>query len=145
MIRLHGRRVSVAYRQRARRRLALILTAIAFAVAVLLIVPPTTSDIYAPCPWRAITGTHCPGCGSLRGLSGLLGGDVLALPRNNMLAALAVPFLGLSFWALVSQALFGYRPYRIMLTKTETLLLAMAIIAYGILRNVFDVLAPIGI
>lgn len=142
MIRLKARRASSAEQRQARRHLAIVLLAGLCAVTVLQIAPPTTSSFYAPCPWRLITGTHCPGCGSLRGLSGLLGGDLLALPRNNLFATLALPFLCVAVASMASRAFFRYRPPMVLLTRRAILLLALAIVSFGVLRNLIDVLAP---
>ncbi|MEW5722540.1 MAG: DUF2752 domain-containing protein, partial [Thermodesulfobacteriota bacterium] len=44
----------------------------------LYLVNPAVSALYPPCPFHALTGLYCPGCGTLRGLNQLLHGHLLA-------------------------------------------------------------------
>ena len=55
---------------------------------------PANSMFYPPCPFRALTGFYCPGCGTLRALHQLLHGHLVAAFWLNPLAALLLPFLG---------------------------------------------------
>jgi hypothetical protein len=51
---------------------------------------PRVAGHYPTCPFLAATGLYCPGCGALRGLRALAGGDVSALLGYNALLAVAV-------------------------------------------------------
>jgi Protein of unknown function (DUF2752). len=42
---------------------------------------PSVAGHYPTCPFLAVTGLYCPGCGALRGLRALAGGDVGASGR----------------------------------------------------------------
>lgn len=67
-------------------------------VALLAVVDPNQPGHYPGCPFRAITGWDCPGCGTLRALHDLGTGDLGGALDHNLLAVLAIPFLG---WAWV--------------------------------------------
>lgn len=72
------------------------------AVAVLGVVSPEQPGHYPTCPFLALTGHWCPGCGALRAVHALAVGDpVTALDRNPLLVAL-LPLLALAWlgWAL---------------------------------------------
>ena len=47
---------------------------------------PAKAGFYPPCPFKALTGLQCPGCGGTRALHALLHGDVAgAFALNPML------------------------------------------------------------
>ena len=72
----------------------LMVAAASAAVLVCLAVrDPNESGAYPLCPFRALTGWDCPGCGSLRGLHALTQGDVARAADHNLLLVMAVPFL----------------------------------------------------
>ena len=58
------------------RRL-LLLAALGVTAMLLCLRSPHQPGHYPPCPVAALTGLHCPGCGTLRGLHALLHGDLL--------------------------------------------------------------------
>ena len=53
-----------------------------------------------PCPWRAVTGLPCPGCGMTRSALALLRGDLPGSLREN-----ALTWLILVFWLVVAVGL----------------------------------------
>ncbi len=99
------------------------------------------SHVYPHCPWHAITGTHCPGCGTLRGISLILQGDLLGLLKNNPMAMLLSPLLFYASMNLVTESTWGYRLPRLYISKWQFLLVGL-IICYWIARNFWPVLAP---
>ena len=56
---------------------------------------PHQSGSYGFCPWLALTGTYCPGCGGLRAVNDLTHGDVLAAASSNLLFVASLPFIAL--------------------------------------------------
>lgn len=86
---------------------------------------PSTTAIYPPCPFHAVTGFHCPGCGSLRALHSLLHGHIAAAMSQNPLMVICLPILGLMF----TSPKWIYRPW-VPWTAMVVLL------AYGIIRNI---------
>jgi hypothetical protein len=55
---------------------------------------PADSRLYAPCPFHALTGLYCPGCGSLRAIHQLLHMHLLSAFKLNPLLVLSIPLLG---------------------------------------------------
>lgn len=70
-------------------------TALAAAGALTVIgtVDPNEAGHYPTCPFLAVTGLWCPGCGSLRALHALTRGDVLGAAGRNVLLVACVPLL----------------------------------------------------
>lgn len=85
-------RQDLARRLRGRRAQALIaLGAFLFVLLVLVFVDPRTAP-YAPvCVVHAMTGLHCPGCGTGRALHALVHGDLQRALRLNVLVVAAIP------------------------------------------------------
>jgi hypothetical protein len=82
-----------------RRQLLPVLVGAVAAVGcvVLTLFDPLKQSFYPLCPFRAVTGRACAGCGMTRGLHELLTGHPLAALRLNLLLAVLVP-----------AALYGY-------------------------------------
>ena len=77
----------------------LVWLSLALAGLYLFIFEPGRSGFFPVCPFRALTGFTCPGCGSTRGLHQLVHGHFAAAFMLNPLMVLSLPFL---FYALVS-------------------------------------------
>jgi hypothetical protein len=126
---------------------AQLLVAGACAAAVLLfLLDPAEAGCFPPCPFHALTGLHCPGCGTLRGLHHLLHGRVLTALGFNPLMVLCLPAVlyGLASW--VSQRLNG-RPLPIPRVRASWIWGLLAVILlYWVARNIpappFSTLAP---
>ncbi len=114
--------------------------------AVLFFFDPLSSDLYPPCPFYALTGLYCPGCGTTRALHQLLHGHLGEAFGLNPLMVLILPFLG---YSLLSYAAFGVRgralPDIFALPFWGWLVLG-TVLAYWVLRNIplypFSLLAP---
>ena len=72
------------------------------ACVVLATLDPRKEGFYPRCPFRAITGRACAGCGVTRGLHELLTGHPMAALRLNLLLVVLVPatLYGYTAWAL---------------------------------------------
>ena len=135
--------------RRGRILFAVVVFAALAGAAVLYTFNPVGSGFYPPCPFRAATGLHCPGCGSTRGLHALLHGRVWAAFRFNPLMVAALPFL-LAAFVRHTRRVFGWerpdaRPRRI-LPAAWIWALFVLVMAYWVLRNLpfrpFNWLAP---
>ena len=85
-----------------RRRLALVLLALAAATALVIAVfDPARYPFYPDCPLHAATGLKCAGCGTLRALHELTRGQVAEALRLNPLITIVMPLVAL---ALVNEA-----------------------------------------
>ena len=61
--------------------------------------PNSTASWYPQCPFKALTGLDCPGCGVTRALHALLTGHPLRALDHNALVAVAV-VLGLVWFGV---------------------------------------------
>lgn len=100
-----------------------------------------SGNLYFPkCPFLALTGLKCPGCGSQRAIHYLLNLDMLNAIKENAILVLSLPyiFIGLIFdlvkypnaeilkWR---KRLFGQKAIFVVLT---------IIISFWVLRNVIN-------
>jgi len=118
------------------------------ALIALFAVDPRQSRWFPHCPFHALTGFYCPGCGTLRAIHELLHGRVLEALSLNPLTVAFVPFLG--YW-LVSRAVC-----RLLARPRPTVFipafwiwgLFAVIVLFWVLRNIplypFSLLAPSG-
>jgi hypothetical protein len=127
---------------RAKKNLIIILFSCVSLLTLLNVYPIGEYHYFPPCPWYKLTGTYCPGCGTIRGIQSVLNGNIFGLLENNPLAALALPFLGLSLVSLSFQSFVGYKPSHLFLSKNEIWCILLIIILYWGLRNYWDLLAP---
>lgn len=88
-------------------RAALVWITLAFTAVYLYIFEPGRSGFFPGCPFRAVTGFTCPGCGSTRGLHCLLHGDVIAAFEFNPLLILSLPVLLYALVRYTSTAVRG--------------------------------------
>ena len=90
-----------------------------------------------PCVFRRLTGLSCPGCGNTRAVMAFLRGEGLRALAYNYLAPLEFFYLGwVLFFTARSYLRHGrvsYRPPRIALD----VLVLVALVAWGVLRNIF--------
>ncbi len=102
---------------------------------------PATSRFFPPCPFHALTGLYCPGCGSTRALYSLVHGDVAAAWRYNALFTLTLPFVSV----LAAGELMG-KGWSSMLPARAIWTFFAVVVAFWIARNVpfapFALLAP---
>lgn len=106
------------------------------AVALLHLRDPHQHGSWGLCPFYALTGWYCPGCGGLRGVNDLTNGHVAAAIHSNIFL---LPIIAIGVWAwarwLVS-ALGGapVRPTLAMNRQTATLLIIVATV-FTVVRN----------
>ena len=116
------------------------------ALVALRIFDPALPGFFPPCPLRALTGWHCPGCGSLRAMHQLLNGNVGAALAMNPFAVIALPFLS---YGMASHACFEIRGRYlpgVFIPGRWIWIMAVAIVAFGVARNLpvypLSLLAP---
>lgn len=73
----------------------------------LFVLEPGKSALLPICPFRALTGFTCPGCGSTRGMHQLLHGNLGAAFEFNPLLLLALPFLAYALLRYSHQVFSG--------------------------------------
>jgi hypothetical protein len=115
-------------------------------LSIIYLLDPSSSDLYPPCPFLALTGFYCPGCGTLRALHQLTLGHPVAALDLNPLMVLLLPFVA---YFLASHAMLAVtgRPLRRFFVRPALIWTLLGIIlVYWLLRNVpgypFTLLAP---
>jgi len=102
---------------------------------VAAVATPSLRALVPPCPFLALTGLYCPGCGSSRVFAELLHGNVGGALRMNALIVVLLPALT---YVLVRDTLWlaGVRALpRLRLSPAAVWLLAGAVLAFWALRN----------
>lgn len=85
------------------------------------------------CPFHAVTGLYCPGCGGLRAINSLMDAEFMAALKYNPLIVIMLPLLLLGM----------NNRMREKITTTEAiktkfpLIVLVTVMTFGILRNVF--------
>jgi hypothetical protein len=126
---------------------ALLLLLLLLAMLAVALVPPVAGGFYPPCPFHAVTGLLCPGCGTARGLHALLQGQILQALAWNPLMVLLLPVLLLELSRQGLARLRGRPPPRDLLRHPRVgYALLGVILAFWFLRNLpfhpFTLLAP---
>ena len=89
------------------QHVALVWTTLAVGALYLFLFEPGKSGFFPSCPFRALTGFACPGCGSTRGLHCLLHGQLAAAFEFNPLLILSLPFFLFALFRYTNAALRG--------------------------------------
>ena len=88
------------------------------------------------CPYRAMTGLWCPGCGLTRAARHLARGDVLQALSFNALTPLFVTAIALAWWTWLSVAGGRGVPRSIRRLSTRTAVATAALVlAFTVIRN----------
>jgi hypothetical protein len=119
------------------RRLTALLIWLTLAVGAtyLFIFEPGKTGFFPACPFRALTGFTCPGCGSTRGLHRLLHGDVVGAFEFNPLMVVALPFLLYALVRYTNAAWRGQPLKRHQLNGKYIWALLVVIVSFWVFRN----------
>jgi Protein of unknown function (DUF2752) len=105
-------------------------------LSVVYLLDPGTSDLYPPCPFLALTGFYCPGCGTLRALHQLSLGHPVAALDLNPLMVLLLPFVAYFLASHAVLALTG-RPLKKIFVRPELIWALLGLVlVYWLLRNI---------
>lgn len=120
-----------------RRALAPLGVAAAAAAVVTTIglLDPNVAGHYPTCPWLALTGTYCPGCGSLRAIHALAHGDPATAMARNPLAVMAIGWLVVWFLVWARRTVTGRVRTRMAPAWVLYGILGV-IVAYWVARNI---------
>ena len=104
------------------------------ATAYVATVDPSERGVFAPCPFRALTGWWCPGCGLTRATHHLLHGDVLGALRYNALVPFVLTLIAVLWidWYVRSA---GQRPILRRIPGWATAAGIIAAVGFAVLRN----------
>jgi len=125
---------------------AVVAAAAGGAAGLLVAVDPTEPGHYPTCPFLAVTGLYCPGCGTLRVVHQLLTGHPGAALGLNPLFVVALPFLLYAYLRWAGERVAGVRLPAVNAPPWSVRLVPVLIIAFGVARNIpidpFTALAP---
>lgn len=103
--------------------------ATAGALAYVGMADPHRPDFFFPaCPFKALTGLDCPGCGGLRMVHDLLHGDLAAAVVDNVYLLLGLPLL--LIWALMR-----WRTNRPVWNVTVVTVIIVTAVTWAVVRN----------
>lgn len=114
---------------------AAVATAAGVVVGTLAVVDPNQPGHYPTCPFLALTGMYCPGCGSLRAIHDLAHGDPSDAMARNPLAVVAVAGL-LVAYAAWTRRLWRGEPRSWVAPPWLLYLMLAGVVAFWVLRNV---------
>ena len=86
-----------------------VAAAAAVVVTTIGALDPNVAGHYPTCPWLALTGTYCPGCGSLRAIHALAHGDPATAVARNPLAVIAIGWLAVWFVVWARRSVTGWK------------------------------------
>jgi len=107
----------------------------ALAIIVLRVFNPASTWFFPPCPFRALTGYLCPGCGTLRALHELLHGNVIAALRLNPVMMLLLPYVSYCGVSEIGEVILGRPLPQLFLRPILIWILLAVILVFWVLRN----------
>jgi hypothetical protein len=115
-------------------------------IAILYFVDPSGPSLYPACPFHALTGLHCPLCGSTRALHQFLHGHIGAAVSLNAAVVLGAPLV-VSWYLWIGVRQWRNLPAPSMRQRSRLVWALLAMLAlFGIARNLpfhpFTLLAP---
>ncbi len=113
----------------------LIWLCLAVGSTYLFIFEPGRTGLFLVCPFFALTGFACPGCGSTRGLHQLLHGNVIAAFKFNPLMMVMLPFLLYALVRYTNAVLRGKQINANQLNAGYIWLLFFVVLSFWIVRN----------
>lgn len=96
--------------------------------------PTTPGGLLPGCPSRALFGVLCPGCGGLRMVASLLGGDLGAAVQYNALALVGLPLVVAAWAVWTVRAARGLPP--LPRPRWATPVLVTVLVLWLVARNV---------
>lgn len=118
-----------------RLSVAAIWLTLLLASIYLFIYQPGKSGIFLPCPFRALTGFNCPGCGTTRALHQLLHGNFLTAFKLSPLMFFVFPFLLYFLLRHTILIMRGQIPRKNILPAPYIYTLFVIVLSFWIFRN----------
>jgi len=106
-----------------------------FGAGYVASVDPNEAGHYPTCPFLAVTGWYCPGCGGLRAAYALAHGDLMGALARNPLAVAVLAYVVIS-WVLWLERTARGRPLRWLAPPWVLHGVLGAIVGFWVLRNV---------
>lgn len=96
---------------------------------------PVTAGFFPQCPFHALTGLNCPGCGMTRGFHSLFHGDLLsAVHFNALLPIFAFIFLYFALSLFLTAVRGRGLSWKFFSPKLLTVFLVIVVV-YAVVRN----------
>lgn len=96
---------------------------------------PHVQGSWGFCPFHALTGLWCPGCGSLRAVNDLTHGDVLGAASSNLVLVLALPFVAVIWAAWLRRSWAGTRRRVTGVPPAVVWLVVVPVVVFWVVRN----------
>ena len=104
------------------------------AAATLYRFSPQEYSFYPRCPFFALTGHYCPGCGATRAAAALLHGHLTAALHFNAAVTLLLPFV-IAYFAMIYWTALRYNRFEWPSVPSWSWKLAVAVLAvFGFAR-----------
>jgi hypothetical protein len=104
------------------------------ATTYVSLVDPNETGHYPTCPFLALTGEFCPGCGSLRAIHALTHGDVATAVSLNVLTVAGVGLL-VVLWARWARRRWRGEPRTTVAPAWSLYLLLAVVVVFWVARN----------
>ncbi len=136
MARMSGANVAAATTLATRHRAAPFVAGglLLSGCVALAVVDPTNGPTL--CPFKAMTGLDCPGCGGTRAAHHLFTGHLATAVDFNVLAVLAMPFILWGLFVSLTAMLGGPRWRAVSLSPSWTRVALVVIAVFWVVRNV---------
>ncbi len=108
---------------------------IAIGSLLLLFINPTATRLFPTCPFRALTGLQCPGCGSTRACYQLIHLHPIAAFKLNPLMMLTLPFILYGLVGFTKSAITGKPQRRIIIPSKYLWAWLVLLIFFWVFRN----------
>ena len=122
-----------------RARNLAIATMVWFGIVIgslfLLFFNPATTGFFPICPFRALTGLQCPGCGSTRACYQLIHLHPIAAFKLNPLMMLTLPFIFYGLVGFTRSAVTGKPQRRIFIPSIYLWVWLAVLIFFWVFRN----------
>jgi hypothetical protein len=118
-----------------RQRTNVTLGLFALGAGVLYRFSPTHYGFYPPCPFHALTGLQCPGCGGTRALYQMLHLNFREALQLNALITVAVPIalVWLCYWYY--SVMRYHRSPEFRVPRGAMLCFSVIVLAFTVVRN----------
>ena len=123
-----------------------LLIFIAGLAALFFFIDPNKNALFPRCPFNALTGLYCPGCGSQRAIHDLLHFNFAGVAGNNFLFLPAVIAVAYHYARPFLNKKFGWNLFNLIYWKHAPWIILSLILLFWLLRNLpvhpFSFLAP---
>lgn len=105
------------------------------SAAILYLRDPHDQGAYGLCPFLALTGHPCPGCGGLRAVNNLTHGDIVGAVSSNVLVVALMGVVGILWLIWTIRRSRGEDRPIIQMSERSGLLVLAVVLVFGVVRN----------